>query len=384
MSAIVLDGLPLQVRSAGIGTYTDALVRQLAADHPQRRFLLYGLGGAATRLLPAAPSLAPLPPNVGWLPRATYPLVMGFPPAGTPRLLPLRQADMVLFHATNYAAPRRLAAPLVVTMHDLALLRFPALGTPSLRRLVARAAAALPAARLVIADSQATARDLRELAGVPTARLRVVHPGGGEPPPRIERDAAQQHLAARFGLAEPPIVHIGTLEPRKNLDRLVRAYAQARAARRDLPPLVLAGARGWGCEALLAAIAAPPLAGAVRWLGPVSNDDRAALYAAAALVVYPSVYEGFGLPLVEAMAAGAPVLTTNVASLPEIAGDAAALVDPHDETALAAALLALLGDGATRAELARRGPARAAQFTWARCAAETWAVYEEAMRDAPR
>jgi glycosyltransferase involved in cell wall biosynthesis len=380
---IALDGLPLQVRSAGIGVYADALVRHLAARHPETAFALYQLGGPAARLLPPSDGARPeLPANVTRVATPLYPLVMGYPFPLLPRLLPVRLHGRrpVLFHATNYAAPRTGVLPLVVTVHDLALLRFPELGTPALRRLVGLARPATAMARLVIADSEATARDLRELLGVPAAKVRVVHPGGDAHPAAPDAVAARQHVHRRFGIAGPYLLHVGTLEPRKNLERLVRAYARVRARVGTAPLLVLAGGRGWGADRIVRTVAALGLADAVRFTGAVPHDDLPTLYAAAELFVYPSLYEGFGLPVVEAMACGAPVVTSNVSSLPEVAGDAAVLVDPRDESAIGDAVVDLLQDDRARAELRARGLARARQFTWARCAEQTWAVYEEALR----
>ena len=378
---IVLDGLPLQVRSAGIGVYTEALVRHLAARHADTTFVLYGLAGPAARLLRNGPQHS-LPVNVRRADSALYPLVMGYPLAGLPRLLPfrLRGDRAVLFHATNYAAPRTGRVPLVVTVHDLALVRFPELGTPALRRIVGLARPATAAARLVLADSESTARDLRDLFGVSPGKIRVVYPGCDAHLPAPTVEAARQRLGQRFGLAAPYLLHVGTLEPRKNLPRLLGAYARVRASGGDVPLLVLAGGRGWAAEAIERAVAALGLADAVRFTGAVEREDLAALYAAAELVVYPSLYEGFGLPVVEAMACGAPVVTSNVSSLPEVAGDAAVLVDPRDEAAIAAAITELLRDDRARAELRRRGLARARKFSWARCAEQTWTVYEEARR----
>jgi len=376
---IALDALPLQVRSAGIAVYTEGLVRALAAAQPELSITLFGL--AASPGGRSAADTGAWPAAVRWQRSLLYPLIMGAPLMQLPRLLPLeaalRGAD--LFHATNYAAPHSRTTPLVITVHDLALLRFPALGTPALRRLVRRVGADAARARRVIADSESTARDLRELLGVAAASLRVVYPGCDARFFAPLDPAASARVLERHGVAPPYILHVGTLEPRKNLDRLVRAFAAARAAQRLPHRLVLCGASGWGSAALESLLAAPELADVVRCTGAVSHDDLPALYAGAALFAYPSLYEGFGLPPLEAMACGTPVLTSRVASLPEVVGDAAVLVDPYDEAALAATIAQVLGDAELRAGLAARGRARARQFTWERCARETLTVYREAL-----
>ncbi len=365
---VALDGLPLQVRSAGIGVYTRALAAALVArpDAPALQFF------ACAGLPP--PSGTALP----WRRSALYPLIMGAPLAGLPRLLPLEAAlrDVDLFHATNYALPRSRRTPLVLTVHDLALLRHPEFGTPALRHLVGHVAATWREARRVIADSAATARDLRELLGVPAEVLRIVYPGVAAHFRPLDA-ATRAPVLARLGLDAPYVLHVGTLEPRKNLARLVRAYAHATDRRAAAPALVLAGGPGWGDGDPAAAITAAGCAARVHRLGGVADADLPALYGGALLLAYPSLSEGGGLPLLEAMACGTPVLTSDVASLPEVAGDAALLVDPHDEAALAAALTRLLDDTALRADLAARGPARAARFTWEACAAATAAVYAE-------
>lgn len=368
---VALDGLPLQVRSAGIAVYTRELIGALAAQPDPPRLSVFTCPG-----LPAPPASAAATRR-----SILYPLIMGAPLHGLPRLVSLDAAlrDVDLFHATNYAVPRT-RLPLVLTVHDLALLRHPELGTPALRRMVGRVATAWRAARLIIADSAATAADLHELLGVPSARVRVVYPGCTAEF-RAAPDRADAAVRARYQLAEPYILHVGTFEPRKNLVRLVSAYARATAERRDAPLLVLVGGAGWGDGDPGAAIAATGCGARVRRLHGVPTDDLPALYRGAHLFAYPSLYEGFGLPVLEALACGAPVVTSTASSLPEVAGDAALLVDPRDDAALAEALVRLLDDDALRHELAARGPARAAPFTWARCATQTLAVYREALGD---
>lgn len=382
---IALDGLPLQVRSAGIARYTDFLVRAMATARPEIQFVLLGLSDLAQRLLRAVVSESEpgdsVPPNVSWANSSLYPLITGYPIIGLPRLVPVQWATgaIDLYHATNYVLPRNRIAPAVVTVHDLTLLRFPALGTGPLRRLVANTRRSVTEARLVIADSESTRRDVCELLAVRGEKVRVVHLGH-DPyfcPGSVE--AAREHVARRFDLHAPFVLHVGTIEPRKNLMRLASAFAQARKQNRLPHHLVLAGSPGWGLERLGEKIHAMGLTEVVCLPGSVAKDELRSLYRAADLFVYPSLYEGFGLPPLEAMACGTPTVVSNAASLPEVVGDNAWLVDPLDEPGLSDAVVRCLTDDSLRHRLRTGGLDRAQKFTWERCAKETLAVYEEAM-----
>jgi glycosyltransferase involved in cell wall biosynthesis len=233
---------------------------------------------------------------------------------------------------------------------------------------------AVAAARRVLCVSATTARDLRELLGVPPERIDVTPLGTDlRPAPPAAVDVVRR----RLGLDGPYLLGLGTVEPRKDLPTLVRAFAGVAA---ELPHrLVLAGLGGWGAGALAAEVAAGGVADRILLPGYVPEADKAALLTGADVFAYPSRYEGFGLPVLEAMACGTPVVTTTGGSLPEVAGDAALLVEPGDPDALAAALAKLAGDPSARQAAAARGLARAAAFTWARCAAETVAAYRLAL-----
>ena len=225
-------------------------------------------------------------------------------------------------------------------------------------------------ARALVCISEATRRDLVDRIPSCAGRSLVIPLAADErfADPRARSDA--DAVACRHGIERPYVLAAGTLEPRKNLARLLEAWARLPAPLRDAYELVLAGPVGWEAGEIVAAAQAARIVVA----GYVPDDELAALYAGCELFCYPSLYEGFGLPVLEAMKAGAPVLTSNVSSLPEVAGDAAALVDPLSVEAIGAAIARLLGDAGERERLRAAGRARAAQFSWERTATELRAV----------
>jgi len=297
--------------------------------------------------------------------------------------LPLlaRQARLDLLHGAVNINPALSLCPTVVTVHDLSFMRYPQAFPPMQRAyLRSQVRRSVRAARRVIAVSQATRQDVIELFRAPPERVDVVYNGVDAsfcPAPAAEVEAFRR----RAGLPERFILHLGTLEPRKNLVRLVQAFAQVRGNQAGQPPvkLVLAGGRGWDYDAIFAEVARQGLEQEVLFPGYVADQELAWWYRAAALFIYPSLLEGFGLPVLEAMACGAPVITSNRSSLPEVAGEAALLVDPTAVDALAAALLRLLSDAGLAGELRSRGLAQAARFPWSRTAQETAAVYRRAL-----
>lgn len=263
----------------------------------------------------------------------------------------------------------------VVTIHDLGYLAFPTTHTFARRvelHLTTRWNA--HAARRVIAISQATRADLIRHYRVPAAKISVVYHGLGDGFRPVTDAAVLAAVRARYvpGTA-PYLLSLGTVQPRKNLVRLIDAFAQV--ARSAAGPgglrLVLAGRRGWRTAAIEQRAAAVGVADQVHFAGYVDDADLPALLSGALAFALPSLYEGFGLPVLEAMACGTPVLTSTTSALPEVAGPAALLVDPTDTAAIAQGLARLVEDAALRADLRRQGVEQAARFSWERCAAET-------------
>jgi glycosyltransferase involved in cell wall biosynthesis len=380
---IAFDARYINDRYHGIGRYAFRLLEAMVGEErerradgaPERTFVVFRGRGDDSRF--DWQSLA-AQPNVEFR-HGPWPLYWPQEQLLWPWLL--RREGIDLFHTPYFVAPFLAPCPVVVTVHDLIFDRYPeympaAWSRPYYRLLMA---ASTRRAAKVIAVSQATAADLAHYYGTPASKIAVIL-AGAEPGLGAPVDAEQiQSVRRRYNLARPILLSVGVRRPHKNLDRLVRAFA--RLAPDTEHDLLFAGpaddrfpdvARGAALDA--------GLNGRVRFLGWVSEGDLAALYAVADLVVVPSLVEGFGLPALEAMASGTPVVAANASSLPEVVGRAGVLVDPHDEAALAAALGALLGDRSRRQRLAEAGRTQAATFTWQKAARQTRRLYEDLHR----
>ena len=270
----------------------------------------------------------------------------------------------------------------VVTVHDLGYLYYPAAHRPLDRfYLDLSTCYNARAASRVIAVSRATKGDLVQHYGIEPDKITVVYSGCDETMEPVEDEATIEGVKARYGIQGDYILYVGTLQPRKNLGRLLEAYATVRkqAKRGETPCLVIAGRKGWLYDQIFQRVEGLGLKTGVIFPGYVPQDDLPALLSGARLFAFPSLYEGFGLPVLEAMACGTPVLCSNVSSLPEVAGNAALLVDPLDVENMAEAMNRLLQDEELRAQLVERGLRQVRQFSWDRCARETLAVLEDTL-----
>lgn len=289
-----------------------------------------------------------------------------------------RQHRLDVLHSPHYTMPLTKPCPSVVTLHDMTFSLYPELHLwykrlffNSMIPLAVRRADAL------IAVSASTRADtIRLLHAAPEKIFSI--PYGIDPAFHpIAAAATLSGTRAKYHLPEKFVLYVGNLEPRKNLPALVRAFASIAASHRDTK-LVLAGSRGWKDAPVFAAVNKLGLTDVVLFPGFIPQADLPAVYSLARAFVYPSLYEGFGLPVLEAMACGLPVITSNLSSLPEIVEDAGILIDPRSERELADALRQILTDGALHERLASRGLKRAAKFSWERTARETLAVYQRA------
>jgi glycosyltransferase involved in cell wall biosynthesis len=362
----------ISLRGEGIGRYTNNLVAALLRIDDSDQFTLF--------------SSAPPRESAGFptAPNAHRRLV----PIGTrglsavwhrwhlpvPAELLMGQADVL--HEPNFGLPPVLHMPRVVTIHDLVLLTHPQYAprqhAAELTDMLTRAAMS---ADHLIAVSQRTADDLVDALGVRRERISVSHLGV-DPVFRPVRDPARlAALDTRYNFAHPLALGVGLVQPRKNYERLIAAFAQSSRAPGGPAMLVIAGRPGWEVERITAAVEQHGVADRVRFLDYVPEADLPALYSLADVFAMVSLYEGFGLPVVEAMACGTPVVTSTAGSLPEAAGDAALLVEPEDVDGIAAALTRLTSDAGLRQQLRERGLARAARFTWDAAAQRHLAVY---------
>ena len=284
-----------------------------------------------------------------------------------------------LFHAPNFVLPPAGNAVSVVTVHDLAFLTHPECADARLRAYLTRAVPdAVRRADLILTDSRQTKADVASHFGIADERIQVVHGGVGSafaPATEEEITSARQ----TYGLNRPYVLAVGVIEPRKNLPRLIDAFSQFQDAAGDSHDLVIVGGRGWLCDATFERAAASPVHDRIRFTGYVPDAPLTALYTGADAFAYVSLYEGFGLPVLEAMACGAPVICSDNSSLPEFATGAAVLVPPDNTDAIAVAIQSVCSDSALSATLRAEGPRRAAQYTWRVSAEQLLLAYQTAM-----
>jgi glycosyltransferase involved in cell wall biosynthesis len=289
------------------------------------------------------------------------------------------RAGVHLLHALAFVSPLVSVVPAVITVHDLSFLRFPERFRPANRLyLSTMTRLSCRRARRVIAVSQATADEIVRLLGVTARRVDVV-PNGVDharfrplPPDQVTAFRRQKRLPDHF------VLYLGTLEPRKNLVTLIEAFARTRAVRPGAT-LVLAGGKGWYYQEIFKRVEELDLTDAVHFPGFVPDAELPLWYNAATAFVYPALYEGFGLPLLEAVACGTPVIGSAASCIPEVVGDAGLLVPPDDVVGLAGSVERLLADADARIELGRRGRTRAAAYTWEASARATVASYQRAL-----
>ena len=367
---IGIDATPGYCQGAGIGRYTRGLLRGLAAVDRDNQYRL--LRPRRTRF-----SLPPWPPNfqerVPWLSERALTIVWQRLRLPVPAEWFTGEIDV--FYSPDFVLPPLRQARAAVTVHDLSFLVLPQCAEAGLRAYLTEAVPiAVRRADLVLADSVNTKNDLVRLLNVAEERVVVVYSAVEDTYRPVEDEERRAVEAQRLRLDRPFLLTVGTLEPRKNLVRLLEAFAKLT---HTFPhELIVVGRPGWLYQETYEAVGRLGLQDRVRFLGFLAEQDLPILYSLADLFVFPSLYEGFGLPPLEAMACGVPVVCSNASSLPEVVGDAALLIDPTDVDGLVTAIQHGLADAGLRKKMVARGLQQALRFSWERSAEQVVALFE--------
>ena len=356
---IGMNAFFLNQPATGSGQYTHHLLKALARVEPGHDYFPFS---------PTRAPLGELEENLAkvWFEQVSFPWACWY-----------HSVDVA--HVPYFAPPLWPTVPTVVTIHDLIPMILPAYrGSILVRTYTRLVATAARRAHAIVADSECSKRDIVRLLGIPPQRVRVIYLAAEERFQPIEDEAWLGNMRRHYGLPERYILYLGGFDQRKNVPTLIRAFARARETLGDIPHLVIAGHPPERESSLFPdpRRVVAELGLEVFFVGWVAEEDKPALYSGAACFVYPSLYEGFGLPPLEAMACGVPVVVSNTSSLPEVVGDAGLLVDPLDVDALAEAMIAVLSDEDLRASLRQKGIARAKRFSWERTARETLEAYK--------
>ena len=371
-------------QGAGIGRYCRELIRALAQVDQDNEYLLLIAGNSSPEEKDKLDSAFAGARNFSyrhlrlserWLYRLWHRLQLPLP-------IEIVSGRLDLFHSPDFTLPPTRART-ILTVHDLSFLRVPQHADPRLRQYLHKVVPrSVRRADLVLADSESTKRDLIELLDTPVERVRVVMAGVDAHFQPVTDEAALTRIRERYRLPERFILSVGTLQPRKNFVGLIEAFHQMRQRTHAPQRLVIVGQKGWLYDEIFATVATLGLEEQVSFLGFVADEDLPALYTLADLFAFPSFYEGFGIPILEAMACGTPVVASDASSLPEVVGEAGLMVKPEDTAALAEAMERALDDAALRVELIARGREQARRFTWEQSARQLHAAYQAVMAKA--
>ena len=379
---IGIDVTSAVTQGGGIGRYTRELVKSLVRIKEQNEYDYILFSARQPRQLPV-PEPIPQGPNIRyhqapisqqWLYRLWHRLKVPVP-------VQLFTGRLNLFHSPDFVLPSvRGPIPTLLTVHDLSFIHYPETFTPALVRYLNQAVPwSIERATHILADSQATKNDLISVWNVPESKVTVLYSGVSRGfRPVTEKDLLNA-VRTKYKLGDRPyLFSVGTLQPRKNYQMLIKAF---KPLANEYPHcLLIAGGKGWLFEQMLAETERQGLGDRVRFLGFVDDADLPALYSLSTLFVFPSLYEGFGLPLLEAMACGTPVLTSDSSSLPEVAGEASVTLPPDQPELWTEAIKTLLDDASKRTSLVAAGFLQSRQFTWMRAAKQLLSIYEQLLQ----
>ena len=374
MSRIAIDYTPAYEQGGGIGRYVRELTAALAVEDPVTDYRLF-VAGSKREQLPHPPGT-----NFDWRPTILTPrwLARIWQRAQLPLPVEAFTGLVDLFHATDFVLPPTLPRTRsLLTVHDLSFIRVPDAASPSLRRyLEAVVPRSVERADHVLADSQATKDDLMEIYRTPADKISVLYSGVAGRFGRVTDEMALKDVLDRHDLKDIRyVLSVGTVQPRKNYSRAIRALSTIRDQGIDLHYAV-AGGPGWLEDEMYRSIRETGMEDRVHILGFVPDEDLPALYSGARALIAVSLYEGFGLPILEAMACGTPVITSNLSSLPEVAGDAGILVDPLDTEAISDAIVRTMTDADLRQKLVAASLEHVKRFSWASAVRQLKSIYD--------
>lgn len=376
MSTIAIDYTPAYEQGGGIGRYVRELVAALSAEDTQTHYRLF-VSAAKHSTLPQAPGA-----NFAWKPTRLNPtwLARIWHRARLPIPVEVFTGQIDLYHATDFVLPpTRPNTRTLLTVHDLSFLRVPETASPNLKAYLERVVPrSVQRADLVLADSQATKDDLVSIYGTPQEKIVVLLSGVDSRFTPVTAPSTLETVHKKYALPDQRFIFsVGTVQPRKNYSRVIEALAILRHQGYDLH-YVIAGGKGWLEDPIYATITTTGMQDYTHFIGFVDDSDLPALYSSAFSLVFPSLYEGFGLPILEAMSTDTPVVTTNVSSLPEVAGNAALMVeDPYNVNEIAANIQQLLDNPELCQTLINKGREQVKKFTWQKAARQLRQIYAD-------
>ena len=374
MTRICIDYTPAYEQGGGIGRYVRELTAALAAEDHSSQYRLF-VAGSTRKELPQPPGT-----NFEWRPTVMTPrwLARIWQRAKLPLPVETFTGPADLYHATDFVLPPTLPRTrTLLTVHDLSFVRVPDATSPSLRRyLESVVPRSVRRADHVLADSRATMSDLMEVYQTPSDKITVLYSGVDSRFGRVSNGTTLARILDKYGLKDLQyVLSVGTVQPRKNYSRVIRALSELRDRGIDIH-YAIAGGSGWLEDEMYRSIRESRMDDRVHILGFVSDQDLPALYSGARALLAVSLYEGFGLPVLEAMACGTPVITSNLSSLPEVAGDSGVLVNPLDIDAITDSVVALLADSDLREQNIAEGLEHVKRFSWANAARQLKSVYD--------
>lgn len=366
---------PKSGERAGVGHYTYYLVKNLLKLDNKNEYVLYFDWRVTDTKEFEQPNV-----KIKYFPFSQYNKFLPFAYSHMLITAYLMKEGLDVFHSPISSLPLTYPKKAIITVHDLAIYKNPAWFPSQIFSTKLLVPQSLRSANKIIAVSQSTKKDLKEIFNIADKKIKVVYEGAILDHVKVKNKSLDS--LARFKLNSKYILFIGTLEPRKNLVTLMRAYKKFLDAKPEFSQyqLVLAGAKGYKSDDVFTEIKELKIGKQVKYIGYVTQNQKLELLKKATCFIFPSSYEGFGLPVLEAMALGTPVITSNISSLPEITGKAAILVDPEKELDIAKALKRLIGDRNLQSTLRSKGIIQAKQFTWQRSAAETLKVYQSLIK----